>query len=74
MYLAGYSSNIRLQCMKFAMLEQLKSPSPLFSDAIRAHFRNKRDAILAQVGKWAAGSAGHAAAARSVEQELSALL
>jgi hypothetical protein len=59
--------------MKFAMLEQLKSPSPLFSEAIRAHFRNKRDAIMRQVGQWAAGSAAHAAAARSVEQQLSAL-
>lgn len=69
-HLAGYNKDIRLQCMRFAMREQLTTPSPLFADAIRAHFRNKRAAIVQQLQRWAKDTPAHKTAAKVVEAEL----
>jgi hypothetical protein len=60
--------------MQFAMKEQLVSPSPLFADAIRAHFRNKRVAVRRQMERWAHDSSHHKTAARAVEDELEKLV
>lgn len=60
--------------MTFAMKEQLMSPSPLFADAIRAHFRNKRAAVLRQLQRWAGDSAAHKTAAAAVQKELEKLV
>ena len=44
--------NIRLQTLKFAVLEQLRAPSAGFEDVIRTHFRVKRDLVRAQLDRW----------------------
>lgn len=38
--------------MIFAILEQIKAPSVVFQDAIRAHFRNKRLSLKQQLQEW----------------------
>ena len=39
--------------MRYAMIEQLRSPVPELRDAIFAHFRLRRAAILANVRRMA---------------------
>ena len=38
--------------MKWAILEQLNSPSPAFKDVIESHFRMRKAAILAGCKQW----------------------
>ena len=45
----AYNANIRSQAVRWAMIDQLKRPTPGFEDVIRNHFFLKKDAILAQV-------------------------
>ena len=66
----AYNDNIRTQCMRFAMLEQLKAPSVVFRDAIRAHFQYKRVAILAQLQTWAMKNAKNKPLVQSIEEQL----
>lgn len=47
-----YNSNIYQACVKWAMLEQIKNPSPCFKDVIYAHFWLKRNEICQQVENW----------------------
>lgn len=47
-----YNSNIYQACVKWAMLEQIKNPSPCFKDVIYAHFWLKRNEICQQVESW----------------------
>lgn len=49
-----YNSNIYQACVKWAMLEQLKNPSPCFRDVINTHFWLKRNEICEQIEGWIA--------------------
>ena len=44
-----YDANIRQATVRWAMLEQLRRPSPVFADVIARHFWLKRDEICKQV-------------------------
>jgi len=50
----NYNLVIRRGTMKWAMLEQIKQPSPGFEDVIKLHFKLKKDEILKQCGEWLA--------------------
>jgi ubiquitin-protein ligase len=47
-----YNDPVRLNTMKWAMLEHLKNPLPMFKDASNAHFKERRDEIKEQCAKW----------------------
>ncbi|KAG5670331.1 hypothetical protein PVAND_000606 [Polypedilum vanderplanki] len=49
-----YNSNIYQACVKWAMLEQIRNPSPCFKDVIYTHFWLKRNEICAQIENWIA--------------------
>jgi baculoviral IAP repeat-containing protein 6 (apollon) len=49
---ANYNENIRTMAMRYAVLEQLRRPSPGFEDVIRSHFRVKRAELLNQCRSW----------------------
>lgn len=49
-----YNSNIYQACVKWAMLEQLRNPSPCFKDVIFTHFWLKRNEICQQIENWIA--------------------
>lgn len=47
-----YSANIQLQCLKWAIVDQLKNPSPGFEDVIKIHFKLKKDLVVSEVKEW----------------------
>ncbi|KAK3576772.1 hypothetical protein CHS0354_014586 [Potamilus streckersoni] len=47
-----YDANIRQATVKWAMLEQLRNPSPCFREVIQNHFWLKRHRILQQCQVW----------------------
>jgi len=47
-----YSANIKQATVKWAILNQLKQPTPCFKDVIHAHFYLKKDEVLEQVQGW----------------------
>ncbi|KAM7359256.1 BIR repeat containing ubiquitin-conjugating enzyme isoform 2-T2 [Cochliomyia hominivorax] len=47
-----YNSNIYQACVRWAMLEQIRNPSPCFKDVIYTHFWLKRNEICAQIENW----------------------
>nr|XP_014092668.2 baculoviral IAP repeat-containing protein 6 isoform X3 [Bactrocera oleae] len=47
-----YNSNIYQACVRWAMLEQIRNPSPCFKDVIHTHFWLKRNEICAQIENW----------------------
>jgi baculoviral IAP repeat-containing protein 6 len=47
-----YDANIRLQCVRWAMLEQIRHPPKGFEEIIRRHFWIKRDEICEQIEGW----------------------
>ncbi|XP_019627384.1 PREDICTED: LOW QUALITY PROTEIN: baculoviral IAP repeat-containing protein 6-like [Branchiostoma belcheri] len=49
-----YDANIRQATVKWAMLEQLRNPSPCFKEVIQKHFWLKRVEVLAQCEEWIA--------------------
>jgi hypothetical protein len=49
-----YNSNIYQACVKWAMLEQIRNPSPCFKDVIYTHFWLKRNEICQQIESWIA--------------------
>ncbi|XP_078714316.1 dual E2 ubiquitin-conjugating enzyme/E3 ubiquitin-protein ligase BIRC6 isoform X2 [Lampetra fluviatilis] len=49
-----YDANIRQATVKWAMLEQICSPSPCFREVILKHFYLKRVEIMAQCEEWIA--------------------
>uniref|UniRef100_A0A8C2TLE6 Dual E2 ubiquitin-conjugating enzyme/E3 ubiquitin-protein ligase BIRC6 n=1 Tax=Coturnix japonica TaxID=93934 RepID=A0A8C2TLE6_COTJA len=49
-----YDGNIRQATVKWAMLEQIRSPSPCFKEVIHKHFYLKRVEIMAQCEEWIA--------------------
>ena len=48
----SYNENIRYQNMQWAILDQIKNPSPGFEDAIKTHFLLKKDKVLEECSKW----------------------
>lgn len=48
-----YNANIMDKTAKFAIIEQLRSPSPIFADIIRTHFELKAESVRAQLNEWA---------------------
>uniref|UniRef100_A0A1B6HP87 UBC core domain-containing protein n=2 Tax=Homalodisca liturata TaxID=320908 RepID=A0A1B6HP87_9HEMI len=49
-----YNSNICQATVKWAMLEQLRNPSPCFKQVIQTHFWMKRKEIKSQIEAWIA--------------------
>lgn len=47
-----YNSEIWLNSIRYAMIDQLRRPRPGFEAVTRAHFRLLRWRIMAQCGKW----------------------
>ncbi|XP_017867094.1 PREDICTED: baculoviral IAP repeat-containing protein 6 isoform X6 [Drosophila arizonae] len=47
-----YNSNIYQACVRWAMLEQIRNPSPCFTDVIHKHFWLKREEICTQIEGW----------------------
>jgi len=70
-----YNEVIREATVRYAMIAQLKSPSPELKDAILGHFRMRKAVVLEQVRGWATdtqNSARHATAMRTLVTELEA--
>ncbi|XP_054605954.2 dual E2 ubiquitin-conjugating enzyme/E3 ubiquitin-protein ligase BIRC6 isoform X4 [Nothobranchius furzeri] len=49
-----YDGNIRQATVKWAMLEQIRNPSPCFKEVIHKHFYLKRTEIMTQCEEWIA--------------------
>uniref|UniRef100_I3JMK3 Dual E2 ubiquitin-conjugating enzyme/E3 ubiquitin-protein ligase BIRC6 n=1 Tax=Oreochromis niloticus TaxID=8128 RepID=I3JMK3_ORENI len=49
-----YDGNIRQATVKWAMLEQMRNPSPCFKEVIHKHFYLKRAEIMSQCEEWIA--------------------
>ncbi|XP_041105893.1 baculoviral IAP repeat-containing protein 6-like isoform X2 [Polyodon spathula] len=47
-----YDGNIRQATVKWAMLEQIRNPSPCFREVIQKHFYLKRAEIMIQCEEW----------------------
>jgi baculoviral IAP repeat-containing protein 6 (apollon) len=48
----AYSAEIMAHTVKWAMLDQLQSPPEYFAEAIKCHFRDRGEAVLATVRRW----------------------
>lgn len=49
-----YNSNIYQACVRWAMLEQLRAPTPCFKQVIQTHFWIKRNEICQVIESWIA--------------------
>ncbi|KAL0964404.1 hypothetical protein UPYG_G00323370 [Umbra pygmaea] len=49
-----YDGNIRQASVKWAMLEQMRNPSPCFKEVIHKHFYLKRVEVMTQCEEWIA--------------------
>ncbi|XP_061767077.1 baculoviral IAP repeat-containing protein 6 isoform X1 [Nerophis ophidion] len=49
-----YDGNIRQASVKWAMLEQMRNPSPCFKEVIHKHFFLKKTEIMSQCEEWIA--------------------
>lgn len=47
-----YNHALRHHTLRFAVLQQLRSPPAAFADAIRAHFKLKRAEVEQQCNAW----------------------
>jgi len=47
-----YNKNVRSNCLKYAMLEQLQQPPPGFEEIVRLHYQIKKDAVNKQLDEW----------------------
>lgn len=50
----GGWEDLRVQTIKFAMVDMLRSPPAGFEDVVREHFRHKQEYILAVADQWLA--------------------
>ena len=48
----AYSNIVRYSNIKYAMIEQIRNPSPGFEEVIKRHFYLKKDQILKEVKGW----------------------
>lgn len=60
----AYNKSIMFETMRWAMLDQLKAPSPIFREVIKGHFRLKRVAVMAQLEVWAQQGAAQSVSRR----------
>lgn len=60
-----YDANIRQATVKWAILEQLKNPSPCFREVVHKHFWLKRHKVLKQCEDWIAEMEAFAADKRT---------
>ena len=70
-----YNETIREGTIKYAMVEQIRKPSPELREAIHLHFRLRKQAILAECRGWrddAQNSPAHAMRLRTLYAELEA--
>ena len=47
-----YSDNIRLQTIKWAIIDKIKNPTPGFENVIKKHFYHKKDKIIGTILNW----------------------
>jgi hypothetical protein len=67
-----YNQNIRLQCMKWAMLDQLKNAQDdgyPFAKNIRLHFRERKNEIINQCKTWVNEIVASSTASAAVKAE-----
>jgi ubiquitin-protein ligase len=69
----GYCNIIKYANIKYAMIDQLRNPTPGFEDAIRRHFWVKKQRILTEVAGWIADAKRPANYTGLVEQHNSSL-
>ena len=48
----GYANVVRYGTLKYAIIEQLKNPTPGFEDVIRRNFFLKKEMVLEEVDSW----------------------
>jgi len=48
----AYIDNIRVQSIRWAMVDQLKNPSPGYEDVIKNHFKLKKALIYREIQQW----------------------
>jgi ubiquitin-protein ligase len=48
----AYVDNIRVQSIRWAMVDQLKNPSPGYEDVIKTHFKIKKQVIYREINQW----------------------
>ncbi len=65
-----YNDNIRTQTLRFAILEAMQKPSPVFREVICKHFYHKRTAVAEQLKEWSSliGSAHKAVVVDAVQK------
>ncbi|XP_072930156.1 dual E2 ubiquitin-conjugating enzyme/E3 ubiquitin-protein ligase BIRC6 isoform X2 [Epargyreus clarus] len=71
-----YNSNIYQACVRWAMLDHLRSPEPCFKEVIQTHFWIKRNEIMQTVANWITeleGQSGDERTQRSIQLNLMAL-
>ncbi|KAJ3255129.1 Baculoviral IAP repeat-containing protein 6 [Boothiomyces macroporosus] len=47
-----YSGDVRVNVVKYAMIDQIKNPPPNFKEVVQHHFKLKKARILKQVEAW----------------------
>ncbi|CAK1550991.1 unnamed protein product [Leptosia nina] len=71
-----YNSNIYQACVRWAMLDHLRSPDPCFKEVIQTHFWIKRNEIMQTVANWITeleGQTGDERTQRTIHLNLMAL-
>eukprot|EP01025_Chloroclados_australasicus_P059157 TRINITY_DN7469_c0_g2_i1.p1 TRINITY_DN7469_c0_g2~~TRINITY_DN7469_c0_g2_i1.p1 ORF type:complete len:616 (-),score=76.75 TRINITY_DN7469_c0_g2_i1:573-2420(-) len=48
----NYTKNIRIQTMRFAILDMLLNPPPEFQEVVKLHFKLRKDYLLQTCKKW----------------------
>ena len=68
----AYNANIMEQTVRWAMLDQLRSPPEYFADVITSHFRERGTAVLGTVRGWVdwCKSKGHTKEANAMQRML----
>jgi len=67
----AYVDNIRVQTIRWAMVDQLKNPSPGYEDAIKTHFKLKKQVIYREIQQWLKDSSS--AQAKLITEQFDAL-
>jgi SPRY domain len=55
---AAYTQTVRLHAIRWAMVDQLLHPNPVFAPVIHEHFRLRHPAILERVDRWQQSTSG----------------
>lgn len=70
----AYTKNIQKQTLQHAILGQLTTPSVVFADVIRAHFRHKKLSLTAQLAEWGREVPAAKPLATKIQAELNKLV